>query len=73
MKPPRTYSDPMPNPGFGTIATHYADDYAGRAGAAAPPIYQSSTFIYPDAEAFANRMAPTNPHYDYTRVGNPTT
>ncbi|MCC6360413.1 MAG: aminotransferase class I/II-fold pyridoxal phosphate-dependent enzyme [Phycisphaerales bacterium] len=73
MKPQRGYPDPVPNAGFETIATHFGDDYAAREGAAAPPIFQTSTFVYPDAEAFAGRRKPDSPHHDYTRVSNPTT
>lgn len=73
MKPRRNFTDPLAEPGFETIATHYAENYATREGAAAPPIYQTSTFIYPDSEAFANRRTASSPHHDYTRVSNPTT
>ncbi len=73
LKPRRVYDDPLPNCGFETLCTHYAEDPAEQQGAAAPPIYQTSTFIYPDAEAFWNRRRGDGPHYDYTRVGNPTT
>jgi cystathionine beta-lyase len=38
-----------------------------------PPIYQTSTFIYPEAAEFSHHGTPDNPHWDYTRVGNPTT
>lgn len=73
MKPKRTYSDPTPSPGFATLATHFAEAYEEREGAAAPPIYQTSTFIYPDAAAFAARRTADSPRHDYTRVSNPTT
>lgn len=73
MKPQREFPDPVPNPGFETIAAHLGEEYAGREGAAAPPIFQTSTFVYPDAEAFSNRRKPGSKGYDYTRVANPTT
>src|SRR5262249_12449879 len=73
MKPQRRYDDPVPDPGFETIATHYAEEYGLYEGAASPPIFQTSTFIYPDAAAFAARRTPGSPHHDYTRVSNPTT
>lgn len=73
MKPRRDYSDPLPNPGFETIVTHYAENPREQHGAAAPPIYQTSTFLYPDAEAFAERRTARSPHHDYSRVSNPTT
>jgi len=59
--------------GFETICAHLGEDPAQREGAASPAIYQTSTFIYPDAEAFATRRTSENPNYDYTRCGNPTT
>ncbi len=59
--------------GFETIAAHFGEDRAGQKGAAAPPIYQASTFVYPNAAAFESRLAGDSPYYDYTRVGNPTT
>ncbi len=59
--------------GFETVCTHYGEHRVAQGGAASPPIYQTSTFLYPDAEAFERRLLPQNPYYDYTRVGNPTT
>lgn len=59
--------------GFETICAHYAEHRIAQGGAASPPIYQTSTFMYPDAEAFERRLLPQNPYYDYSRVGNPTT
>jgi cystathionine beta-lyase len=73
MKPDVPAHDPLPDPGFETICSQYADDPAARCGAAAPALYQTSTFIYPDAAAFSARKRPGTPHYDYTRGGNPTT
>jgi cystathionine beta-lyase len=61
--------------GYGreTICAHWADDPAAQGGAAAVPIYQASTFVFPDAGAFERRDEPGSPYYTYTRVGNPTT
>lgn len=60
------------HPGFETLCVHYAENRELHYGAAAPPIYQSSTFTFPDSASFHARCA--NPHqFDYTRVGNPTT
>lgn len=72
LKPRRIYDEPLPNCGFETLCTHFAEDPAEQHGAAAPPIYQTSTFIYPDTESFWNRRQAAGRHYDYTRVGNPT-
>jgi len=60
-------------PGFETRCIHFAEDRERNLGAAAPPLYQCSTFTYPDCAAFDGRYAETPPRYDYTRVSNPTT
>lgn len=60
-------------PGFETLCMHFAEDRESNNGAAAPPIYQCSTFTYPDAETFNRRTEPSSGRYDYTRVANPTT
>jgi methionine-gamma-lyase len=41
-------------------------------GAVAPPIYQTSTFVFKTPEEGAARFAGTDPGYIYTRMGNPT-
>lgn len=58
--------------GFETLCAHFAEDRRS-AGPAAPPLIQSSTFVYPDAAAFETRDDPQPPHFDYTRRANPTT
>ncbi|MCH7873022.1 MAG: aminotransferase class I/II-fold pyridoxal phosphate-dependent enzyme, partial [Planctomycetes bacterium] len=52
---------------------HFAEDLIAQGGGAAPPIHQSSTFVYPNAEAFERRRSGDTPYPDYTRAGNPTT
>lgn len=42
-------------------------------GSVAPPIYQTSTFVFTSPEQGAARFAGTDPGYIYTRMGNPTT
>lgn len=59
--------------GFETVCVHFGEDPAGQCGAATPPIYQSSTFLHPDAEAFETRGTSAPRRFDYTRVNNPTT
>lgn len=73
MKPRLHPHDPIDNAAFETLCVHFAEDYAARHGAAAPAIYQTSTFIYPSAEAYEARRKDGTPNYDYTRGGNPTT
>ncbi len=41
-------------------------------GSVAPPIYQTSTFIFRTPEEGAARFAGEDPGYIYTRIGNPT-
>jgi cystathionine beta-lyase len=55
-----------------TVCVHQGDDPQRHFGAAAPPIYQTSTFIYPDAAAFEKRRTVEGARYEYTRGGNPT-
>ena len=57
--------------GFETLCMHFAEDRALQFGAVTPPLYQNSTFAYPDAESFMARDDGTR--FDYTRVRNPTT
>ena len=41
-------------------------------GSVAPPIYQTSTFVFKTPEEGAARFAGTDPGFIYTRMGNPT-
>lgn len=41
-------------------------------GTLTPPIYQTSTFVFPNAEAGERRFAGDERGYIYTRLGNPT-
>jgi methionine-gamma-lyase len=41
-------------------------------GALTPPIYQTSTFVFPDAKTGEARFAGEEAGYVYTRLGNPT-
>ena len=61
------------DPGFETICMHLADDREAHFGAAAPPIYQNSTFTFPDSATFHVRQQPGATRFDYTRTSNPTT
>ena len=73
MKPRVSFDDPVPAAGFETLCTHFAEDPRAYAGAAVPPIWQSSTFAYPDAAAFESRLSDDAACFEYTRGGNPTT
>lgn len=72
IKPRFTCQDPVTNCGFETVCARYGEDPQRQFGAASPPIYQTSTFIYPDADAFEKRCTEQSGRYEYTRGGNPT-
>lgn len=59
--------------GFETLCMHIAEDRQAHYGAAAPPIYQNSTFTFPDSASFHARHDADAARFDYTRVSNPTT
>ncbi len=59
--------------GFETQCQHFGEDPFAHAHGAAPPLYQNSTFLYPDAATFEQRKQPHVTQAEYTRVGNPTT
>ena len=58
--------------GFSTKTIHagYKKDIAS--GALTTPIYQTSTFVFDNAEQGGRRFALEEPGYIYTRLGNPT-
>ncbi len=58
---------------FETLCAHHGEQRLAHCGAAAVPIYQTSTFVYPDQAAFEAREQFDAPRYDYTRRSNPTT
>ncbi|MCG3125335.1 MAG: L-methionine gamma-lyase [Phycisphaerae bacterium] len=62
-----------PLAGVETICTHFAEEPIAQGGGASPPIHQSSTFMFPNAEAFETGRGMGPPQYEYTRVANPTT
>jgi cystathionine beta-lyase/cystathionine gamma-synthase len=72
LKPDLRWDDPIDNANFETICAQFAEDTSGEYGAAAPPIYQTSTFFYPDAESFSKRQSKSTDRFDYSRVANPT-
>lgn len=58
--------------GFSTKAIHTGHD-DNKHGALATPIYQTSTFIFADADQGGRRFSLEEDGYIYTRLGNPTT
>lgn len=59
--------------GKATRAIHSGQSPDPTFGALAPPIYQTSTFVFSSVEQGAARFAGEDPGYTYTRMGNPTT
>ena len=57
---------------FETLQLH-AGHTVDPTGARAVPIYQTTSFVFKDAEEAAGRFALTNPGGIYSRLGNPTT
>ncbi len=70
---PTPPGDPLTAGQFETLCAHYGEHRHAHGGAAAPPLYQTSTFVYPSAEAFEARDEVNTPHHVYTRRSNPTT
>ncbi|MGG1575555.1 methionine gamma-lyase [Fictibacillus sp. NRS-1165] len=57
---------------FETNAIHAGYEDSGHGGSLAPPIYQTSTFVFPDAETGERRFAGEEAGYVYSRLKNPT-
>ncbi len=58
---------------FETRQIHAGQSPDAVTGARALPIYQTTSFVFPDAETAAARFALTDLGPIYTRIGNPTT
>lgn len=61
----------MEKMGFSTRAIH-AGHFSNKFGALATPIYQTSTFIFDNAEQGGRRFALEEEGYIYSRLGNPS-
>ena len=57
---------------FETRAVHAGQAPDSDAGARALPIYQTTSFVFPDAQTAADRFALSDLGPIYTRIGNPT-
>jgi methionine-gamma-lyase len=62
----------MSTPGFSTLAIHHGYDPAEHHGALVPPVYLTSTFVFPSAEYGGQCFAGEAPGHFYTRISNPT-
>ena len=58
--------------GFGTRCLHVGQGPDPETGAAAPPIHQTSSYEFPDAETAAARYALEDEGNVYSRIANPT-
>ena len=58
--------------GFGTRCLHVGQGPDPETGAAAPPIYQTTSYEFPDADIAASRYALEDEGEVYSRVANPT-
>ena len=56
-----------------TMCIHAGKTYDRQFGSLATPLYQTSTFVFDNAEQGAARFAGETEGYIYTRLGNPTT
>lgn len=63
----------MSNQKFSTNALHVGHDVAKTQGTRAVPLYQSTSYVFDNAEHAANLFALAEPGYIYTRLNNPTT
>lgn len=62
----------MTEKNFATNALHAGHDVNNTQGTRAVPIYQSTAYVFNDAEHAANLFALAEPGYIYTRLNNPT-
>ncbi len=62
-----------PDWGFSTAQVHAGQVPDPTTGACALPIYQTTAYVFPDADAAADRFAARAEGFTYTRLNNPTT
>jgi len=62
----------MENKNFNTNALHSGHDVSKTQGTRAVPIYQSTSYVFNDADHAANLFSLAEPGYIYTRLNNPT-
>ena len=58
---------------YETLQLHGGQPIDGDTGSRAVPIYQTTSYVFQDADEAANRFALTEPGNIYTRITNPTT
>ena len=62
----------MSTPKFSTQALHEGHNVKETLGTRAVPIYQTTSYVFEDAEDAAGKFNLTKPGYIYTRLNNPT-
>ena len=62
----------MENKKFNTNALHSGHDVSKSEGTRAVPIYQSTSYVFNDADHAANLFSLSESGYIYTRLNNPT-
>ncbi|EMA45144.1 O-acetylhomoserine aminocarboxypropyltransferase/cysteine synthase family protein [Halobiforma nitratireducens] len=60
------------SPGFGTRSVHAGQQPDPATGARAPPIHQTTSYVFEDAETAAQRYALEDDGDIYSRISNPT-
>ncbi|SDD08541.1 O-acetylhomoserine aminocarboxypropyltransferase/cysteine synthase family protein [Natrinema hispanicum] len=58
--------------GLGTRSVHAGQSPDPTTGARAPPIYQTTSYVFEDADTAADRYALEDDGYIYSRIANPT-
>ncbi|MBZ6494959.1 O-acetylhomoserine aminocarboxypropyltransferase/cysteine synthase family protein [Natrinema longum] len=58
--------------GLGTRSVHAGQSPDPETGAMAPPIYQTTSYVFEDADTAADRYALEDDGYIYSRIANPT-
>ena len=58
--------------GFGTRSLHAGQEPDPATGARAPPIYQTTSYVFDDAEDAAGQFALEKEGFIYSRLMNPT-
>ncbi|MDS0296119.1 O-acetylhomoserine aminocarboxypropyltransferase/cysteine synthase family protein [Halogeometricum luteum] len=65
-------NDANGTPGFSTRSLHAGQEPDAATGARAPPIYQTTSYVFDDAEDAAGQFALEKEGYIYSRLMNPT-
>jgi O-acetylhomoserine (thiol)-lyase len=64
--------DDTETPGFSTRSLHAGQEPDAATGSRAPPIYQTTSYVFDDAEDAASQFALEKEGFIYSRLMNPT-